>query len=56
MIHITIVLNFRHRMAQQASRSSVELFTNLYFKDRVVEEEGFIIRILKNGFIVLIPR
>ncbi len=43
-------------MAQQASRSSVELFTNLYFKDRVVEEEGFIIRILKNGFIVLIPR
>lgn len=50
------VLNFRHRMAQQASRSSVELFTNLYFKDRVVEEEGFIIRILKNGFIVLIPR
>ncbi|ORX43308.1 RNB-domain-containing protein [Piromyces finnis] len=50
------VLNFRHRMAQQASRSSVELFTNLYFKDRVVEEEGFIIRILKNGFIALIPR
>ncbi|ORX84255.1 RNB-domain-containing protein [Anaeromyces robustus] len=50
------VLNFRHRMAQQASRSSVELFTNLYFKDRIVEEEGFIIRILKNGFIVLIPR
>ncbi|ORY24609.1 RNB-domain-containing protein [Neocallimastix californiae] len=50
------VLNFRHRMAQQASRSSVELFTNLYFKDRIVEEEGFIIRILKNGFVVLIPR
>lgn len=50
------VLNFRHRMAQQASRSSIELYTNLYFKNRVVEEEGFVIRIMKNGFIVLIPR
>ena len=43
-------------MAQQASRSSVELFTNLYFKNKVVEEEAYVIRVMKNGFSVLIPR
>ncbi|KAJ3051446.1 exosome catalytic subunit dis3 [Rhizophlyctis rosea] len=50
------VLNYRHRMAQQASRSSVELFTNRYFKGKVVEEEAYVIRVMKNGFSVLIPR
>ncbi|TPX67862.1 hypothetical protein SpCBS45565_g03463 [Spizellomyces sp. 'palustris'] len=50
------VLNYRHRMAQQASRSSVELFTNLFFKDKVVKEEGYVVRVMKNGFSVLIPR
>ena len=41
-------------MVQQASKSSVELFTNLYFKDRIVKEEGFIFRIHKNGFVVFL--
>ncbi|KAI9002338.1 hypothetical protein BC832DRAFT_561272 [Gaertneriomyces semiglobifer] len=50
------VLNYRHRMAQQASRSSVELFTNLFFKDKVVKEEGYVIRVMKNGFSLLIPK
>ncbi|RKO83298.1 hypothetical protein BDK51DRAFT_46976 [Blyttiomyces helicus] len=50
------VLNYRHRMAQQASRSSVELYTNLFFKDKAIQEEGHVIRVMKNGFSVLIPR
>ncbi|KAF9971912.1 exosome catalytic subunit dis3 [Actinomortierella ambigua] len=50
------VLNYRHRMAQQAARSSVELYTHLFFKNKVSEEEGFVIRVLKNAFIVLIPK
>ncbi|KAJ3068868.1 hypothetical protein HDU98_008029 [Podochytrium sp. JEL0797] len=50
------VLNFRHRNAQQAARSSVELFTNLFFKNKNIQEEGFVIRIMKNGFSVIIPR
>ncbi|KAF9914214.1 exosome catalytic subunit dis3 [Lobosporangium transversale] len=50
------VLNHRHRMAQQAGRSSVELFTHLFFKNKVEEEEGYVIRILKNAFIVLVPK
>jgi exosome complex exonuclease DIS3/RRP44 len=49
-------LNFRHRMAQQASRSSVELYTQLYFRGKVLEEEGHVIRVLRNGFVVLVPR
>lgn len=49
-------LNYRHRMAQQAGRSSVELFTHLYFKGKTVVEDGYITRILKNGFGVLVPK
>lgn len=49
-------LNFRHRMAQQASRSSVELFTNLYFHNKTISEEGFITRVLQNAFLVLVPK
>lgn len=49
-------LNFRNRMAQQAARSSVELFTGLYFKNKIEVEEGRILRVLKNGIIVLVPK
>ncbi|KAI8900268.1 hypothetical protein BC833DRAFT_582497 [Globomyces pollinis-pini] len=50
------VLNYRNRMAQQAARSSVELYTHLFFKNKVIKEEAYVIRILKNGFVVLIPK
>ncbi|KAG0330708.1 exosome catalytic subunit dis3 [Podila humilis] len=56
MNELTAVLNHRNRMAQHAARSSVELFTHLFFKNKVEEEEGFVIRILKNAFIVLVPK
>ncbi|KAI8340999.1 exosome complex exonuclease RRP44 [Choanephora cucurbitarum] len=49
-------LNFRNRMAQQAGRSSVELFTSLYFRNKVEVEEGRVLRVLKNGIIVLVPK
>ncbi|KAJ3175303.1 exosome catalytic subunit dis3 [Irineochytrium annulatum] len=47
-------LNYRNRMAQQAARSSVELYTNLFFKSKKIEEPAFITRVLKNGFIGII--
>ncbi|PVV03279.1 hypothetical protein BB560_002246 [Smittium megazygosporum] len=50
------MLNKRHRMAQHAARASVELFTNLFFKNKVVVEDGYVIQILQNGFSVLIPQ
>ncbi|KAL7747161.1 exosome catalytic subunit dis3 [Sorochytrium milnesiophthora] len=49
-------LNYRHRMAQQAGRASVELFTHVYFKGKTLEEEGYVTRILKNGLVALIPK
>ncbi|CAH1763197.1 9467_t:CDS:10 [Entrophospora sp. SA101] len=48
-------LNYRHRMAQSASRSSVELHTHIFFKGKKESENGYVTKILKNGFIVLIP-
>ena len=50
------VLNYRGRMAQLASRSSVQLYTNLFFKNKKVVEDAYVIGILKNGFSVLIPK
>lgn len=49
-------LNFRHRMAQYAQRASVALHTQLFFKGKVVNEEGFIISVKKNAIQVLIPK
>ncbi|KXS21332.1 Dis3 protein [Gonapodya prolifera JEL478] len=48
-------LNHRHRMAQLAGRASVELYTQLYFKGKVFVEHAYVTRILKNGFIALVP-
>jgi exosome complex exonuclease DIS3/RRP44 len=51
-----IVLNHRNRMAQQAGRSSVELYTHMFFKNKMETEPGRVIRVLKNGFVVLVPK
>jgi len=50
------VLNNRNRMAQQAGRSSVEVYTNLFFRDKIMEDEAYVVRVMKNGFSVLIPK
>ncbi|CAH1267033.1 DIS3 [Branchiostoma lanceolatum] len=49
-------LNFRHKMAQYAGRASVELHTQLFFKNKVTEEEGFVLFVRKNAVQVLIPK
>jgi exosome complex exonuclease DIS3/RRP44 len=49
-------LNYRHRNAQQASRSCVALYTNLFFKDKEVVEEGYVTRVFDKGIGVLIPK
>jgi len=43
-------------MAQAAQRGSVGLHTLIFFKDKVVVEDAYIIRVKANGFIVLVPR
>ncbi|KAJ1980776.1 exosome catalytic subunit dis3 [Dimargaris cristalligena] len=49
-------LNYRNRMAQQAARSSVELYTHLFFRNKEVYEPGYVTRVLQNGFSVLVPK
>ncbi|RKP01318.1 hypothetical protein CXG81DRAFT_12153 [Caulochytrium protostelioides] len=56
MKRLADVLNVRHRNAQMASRASIVLFTNLFFRNKPATEEAYILRVLKNAVIVLIPK
>lgn len=49
-------MNHRHRMAQQAQRSSIELYTHLFFKDKAVTETAYIIKVMANAIVALIPQ
>ncbi|KAK3581182.1 hypothetical protein CHS0354_024716 [Potamilus streckersoni] len=49
-------LNYRHKMAQYAGRASVNLQTHLFFKKRVIDEEGYVLFVRKNALQILIPR
>ena len=49
-------MNRRHLMSQMAGRASSSLHTNLFFKGRVVVEQGLVMRLKANGAVVLIPR
>ncbi|KAK1060236.1 exosome catalytic subunit dis3, partial [Friedmanniomyces endolithicus] len=49
-------INVRHRNAQMAGRASVEYYVGQALKGRVLEEDGFIMRIFSNGFVVFVPR
>ncbi|KAL8823742.1 MAG: hypothetical protein Q9191_005590 [Dirinaria sp. TL-2023a] len=49
-------LNVRHRNAQMAGRASVEYYVGQALKGRVVDEEGFVMKVFENGFVVFVPR
>ncbi|XP_038055704.1 exosome complex exonuclease RRP44-like [Patiria miniata] len=49
-------MNIRHRMAQYAGRASVALHTQIFLKDKILDEEGFIIFVRKNAVQVFIPK
>ncbi|XP_068720951.1 exosome complex exonuclease RRP44-like isoform X1 [Montipora capricornis] len=50
-------LNFRHRMAQYASRDSIDLHCQLFFQNKAItEEEAFVLFVRKNAIQVLIPK
>ncbi|KAH0953363.1 hypothetical protein HN011_004299 [Eciton burchellii] len=49
-------LNYRNRMAQYAGRASVALHTHLFFRNKVQDEEGYILFVRKNALQVLIPK
>ncbi|RPA89543.1 RNB-domain-containing protein [Choiromyces venosus 120613-1] len=49
-------INNRHRNAQMAGRSSVEYYVGQALRGKVIEEEGYIMRIFSNGLVVFVPR
>lgn len=49
-------INIRHRNAQQAGRASIEYYVGQALKGRIAEEEGFVMKIFSNGFVVFVPR
>jgi exosome complex exonuclease DIS3/RRP44 len=49
-------INIRHRNAQQAGRASVSYYVGQALKGRSVEEEGFVMKVFSNGFVVFVPR
>lgn len=49
-------MNYRHKMAQYAGRASVNLHTQIFFKNRVCDEDGYVIKVCKNALSVLIPK
>jgi exosome complex exonuclease DIS3/RRP44 len=51
-------INVRHRNAQLAGRASVAYYVGQSLKGSVagVEEEGYVMKIFSNGFVVLVPR
>lgn len=49
-------LNYRNRMAQYAGRASVALHTHLFFRNRVQDEDGYVLYVRKNALQILIPK
>ncbi|XP_034936260.1 exosome complex exonuclease RRP44 [Chelonus insularis] len=49
-------LNYRNRMAQYAGRASVALNTHLFFREKVEDEDGYILFVRKNALQILIPK
>ncbi|OQR77660.1 exosome complex exonuclease RRP44-like [Tropilaelaps mercedesae] len=49
-------LNYRHKMAQYAGRASVALFTQIYFRDKSIEQEGYILFVRENALQILLPK
>ncbi|KAJ9134019.1 Exosome complex exonuclease dis3 [Pleurostoma richardsiae] len=49
-------INVRHRNAQMAGRASIAYYVGQAVRGRVTEEDGFVMRVFSNGFVVLVPR
>jgi exosome complex exonuclease DIS3/RRP44 len=49
-------INIRHRNAQFAGRASVEYYVGQALKGKVTEQEGFVMRLMSNGFVVFVAK
>jgi len=49
-------INVRHRNAQLAGRASIAYYVGQALRGKVADEDGYVMRIFSNGFVVLVPR
>ena len=49
-------INYKNAQAQHAARESTAMHMLLHFKDKVIEEKGFVLRIVKQGIVLLVPK
>ena len=49
-------INYRHRMAQYASRASVNLHTHIFFRNQKRDETGYVLFVRQNAVQVWIIR
>ncbi|KAF2869881.1 hypothetical protein BDV95DRAFT_497669 [Massariosphaeria phaeospora] len=49
-------INVRHRNAQMAGRASIEYYVGQALKGKDVKEEGHVMKVFSNGFVVFVPR
>lgn len=48
-------INYRNRSAMYANLECDKLFVYLYIKGRVIEDNGYIVRVRKNGVVIYVP-
>ncbi|KAK3498182.1 mitotic control protein dis3 [Neurospora crassa] len=49
-------INVRHRNAQLAGRASIAYYVGQALRGKATEEDGFVMKIFSNGFVVLVPK
>ncbi|KAF2447947.1 RNB-domain-containing protein [Karstenula rhodostoma CBS 690.94] len=49
-------INVRHRNAQMAGRASIEYYVGQALKGKDITEDGFVMKVFSNGFVVFVPR
>ena len=49
-------INVRHRNAQMAGRASIEYYVGQALKGKDIVEDGFVMKIFSNGFVIFVPR
>jgi len=55
MKRVTRNLNTRHYNSQMAGRASAALFTQVFFADKPREEDALVLKLKRNGAMVLVP-
>jgi exosome complex exonuclease DIS3/RRP44 len=53
---LRLAINYRHHQAQLAGRASAEVHTMSFFRGKVLQEVGRVLKVRQNGVVILVPR